>query len=217
MPDIKALIFDFGGVFTDSPFTAVEKFSADIGTTPEKSTEIFFGSYENDGDHPWHQLERGEISLENCREQILALGARHDLEADIYVLFGKMAETGAGAAGREPLMDRVKALKHAGYPLGIITNNVKEFGDTWRGLFTFAIDEVFDFVVDSSAVGVRKPDAKIFQIALDKLPQLHANEILFLDDYQANLNAAATLGLQTQLVQAELQDTLAVLDRLLND
>ena len=57
---VKAVIFDVGGVFTDSPFHAVRDFAESIGATEEQVGDIVFGGYGNDGDHPWHRVERGE-------------------------------------------------------------------------------------------------------------------------------------------------------------
>jgi epoxide hydrolase-like predicted phosphatase len=210
---IKAVLFDFGGVFTDSPFHAVHEFGDDLGVAPEEVTAIVFGSYEHDGDHPWHQLERGEISLENAREVILALGQERELHIDIYDLFARMAGNNAGADEKVPLVDRVRLLKREGYATGIITNNVAEFGEGWRSLIP--VDELFDFVVDSSSVGVRKPDPKIFQLALDQLDGIAAANTVFLDDYQANVDAALALGLQAITVGTDVSATIHELDELL--
>ena len=84
--EIKAVLFDFGGVFTDSPFHAVHAYGEALGIGAREVTGIVFGSYENDGDHPWHQLERGEITLESAREQILNIGLERDARVDIYEL-----------------------------------------------------------------------------------------------------------------------------------
>ena len=214
MPEkIKAVLFDFGGVFTDSPFHAVHAFGEELGVDAGEITRIVFGSYENDGDHPWHQLERGEITLEHCRDQILGLGVKRDLRIDIYDLFGRMAGNNAGADQKQPLVERVRSLKLQGYTTGIITNNVREFGDGWRGLIP--VDELFDFVVDSSSVGVRKPDPRIFEIALAQLGGAAPGQIVFLDDYQANVDAARTLGFQAITVGTDLLATIAQLDELL--
>jgi epoxide hydrolase-like predicted phosphatase len=210
---IEAVLFDFGGVFTDSPFHAVHAYGDDLGISAEDVTAIVFGSYEQDGDHPWHQLERGEISLENAREEILGLGQARDLQVDIYELFGKMAGNNAGADDRLPLVERVRSLKQEGYATGIITNNVAEFGEGWRSLIP--VDELFDFVVDSSSVGVRKPDPRIFQLALDQLDGIAAANAVFLDDYQANVDAARALGLQAISVGTDVSATIRELDELL--
>ena len=210
---IVAVLFDFGGVFTDSPFHAVHEFGRELGVEPTEITGIVFGSYEHDGEHPWHQLERGEITLEDARNEILALGQQRDLEIDIYDLFARMAGNNAGVDQRKPLVDRVRSLRQEGYTTGIITNNVKEFGDGWRGLIP--VDELFDFVVDSSSVGIRKPDPRIFQLALERLGDISAGQVLFLDDYQANVDAARDLGLQAILVDADVLATIDELDILL--
>lgn len=210
---IAAVLFDFGGVFTDSPFHAVDAYGAELGIGAREVTGIVFGSYDQDGDHPWHKLERGEITLDSAREQILVLGQERGLRVDIYELFARMAGNNAGADARQPLVQRVRSLREEGYATGIITNNVREFGDGWRGLVP--IDELFDFVVDSSSAGVRKPDPRIFQIAMDHLDGVSPNEIVFLDDYPANVEAARALGLHSLLVGSDLQATIRELDALL--
>lgn len=210
---IKAVLFDFGGVFTDSPFHAVHAFGEELGIDAGEVTGIVFGSYEQDGDHPWHQLERGEITLEHAREQILALSLERELRVDIYDLFAKMAGNNAGADQKQPLVDRVRSLKEEGYTTGIITNNVAEFGDGWRGLIP--VDELFDLVVDSSSAGVRKPDPRIFEIAMEQLEGIDAGQAVFLDDYQANVDAARQFGLQALLVDADLEAVIGELNDLL--
>lgn len=209
----RAVLFDFGGVFTDSPFHAVNAYGEELGIDARDVTGIVFGSYEHDGDHPWHQLERGEITLDSAREQILALGVERGLRVDIYELFARMAGNNAGADARQPLVERVRSLRNDGYTTGIITNNVKEFGDGWRGLVP--VDELFDFVVDSSSAGVRKPDPRIFQIALGHLDGISPQEVIFLDDYQANVDAALALGLHAIIVTNDLQGTIRELDNAL--
>jgi epoxide hydrolase-like predicted phosphatase len=210
---IRAILFDFGGVFTDSPFHAVHDYGSELGVGSAEVTEIIFGSYENDGDHPWHQLERGEISMENTRDMILELGRKRGLEVDIYELFMRMAGNNAGADNRQVLVERVHGLKREGYPTGLVTNNVAEFGDGWRGLLP--VDELFDFVVDSSAVGVRKPDPKIFEIALGYLEGIAPHETVFLDDYQANVEAARSMGMHAITVTDDLEAVITELDSLL--
>jgi epoxide hydrolase-like predicted phosphatase len=210
---IRALIFDFGGVFTDSPFEAVQVFGEELGLSAAAVTAIVFGSYEQDGDHPWHRLERGEISLESARQEIISLGRERDLEVDIYELFGRMAASGAGVDNRQPLVEKVRSLKSQGYATGIITNNVVEFGDTWRALIP--VEELFDIVVDSSRVGVRKPDPRIFQLALEGLGSIAASQIVFLDDYPANVRAAERLGMRGITVTGDIKAAIDSLDRLL--
>jgi epoxide hydrolase-like predicted phosphatase len=210
---IAAVLFDFGGVFTDSPFEAVAAYGAELGMSAQEVTATVFGSYEQDGDHPWHQLERGEVTLESARQSILSLGQSQGREIDIYDLFARMAADNAGADSKAPLVERVRQLKREGYATGIITNNVAEFGDGWRGLIP--VDELFDFVVDSSSVGIRKPDPRIFHLALERLDSIPAAQTVFLDDYQANVDAARKLGLQAITVTPDVHSTIRDLDQAL--
>ncbi len=210
---IEAFLFDFGGVFTDSPFGAVEDFGRSIGADPRGVSAIVFGSYEHDGEHPWHRLERGEIGLEAAREHILALGRERGLDVDIYRLFARMADNGAGAGARAALVERVRGLRAAGYRTGIITNNVREFGDGWRALIP--VDELFEFVVDSSHVGVRKPDPRIFALALEELGRPDPSRCVFLDDHPANVAAARALGMLAIHVGPDPAVTVDEIERLL--
>jgi putative hydrolase of the HAD superfamily len=208
--ELKAVIFDFGGVFTDSPFHAFSAYGKKIGASEEQVTEIVFGGYAVDGDHPWHQVERGEITLEAAREGIMALGKEHGLEVDIWEVFMAMAENGGGL--REELVDYVPTIRSAGYATGIITNNVVEFRDHWRAMLP--VEELFDFVVDSSEVGVRKPNPAIFEKAL-QIAGLAPEQVLFLDDFEGNIVAARALNIPCILVDGDGAKTVADLDAVL--
>ena len=84
--DLKAVLFDFGGVFTDSPFHAFSAYGEKIGASDKQVSDIVFGGYGVDSDHPWHQVERGEITLEKAREDIMALGSEQGLKVDIWAI-----------------------------------------------------------------------------------------------------------------------------------
>jgi putative hydrolase of the HAD superfamily len=208
--ELKAVFFDFGGVFTDSPFHAFSAYGKKIGASEEQVTEIVFGGYVVDGDHPWHQVERGEITLEAAREGIMALGKEHGLEVDIWEVFMAMAENGGGL--REDLVDYIPAIRGAGYTTGIITNNVVEFRDHWRAMLP--VEELFDFVVDSSEVGMRKPNPAIFEKAL-QIAGLAPEQVLFLDDFEGNIVAAEALNIHCILVDGDGAKTVADLDAVL--
>ena len=208
---ITTLFFDFGGVFTYSPFTAVDDFGVQRGAEPGQFVEIMFGSYHIDGDHPWHRLERGEISMEEARQAILALGRDHGHEVDLYEVFGSLPRDGGL---RSELVDKVGQLKADGYPMAIITNNVREFSDGWRSLF--AVDELFSEVIDSSFEGVRKPDAAIFELAMQRMGNVAPEQSLFLDDHPGNVAAAEALGMQAILVGEDMALVISEIDRHLN-
>jgi epoxide hydrolase-like predicted phosphatase len=207
---LKAVIFDFGGVFTDSPFHAFSAYAERIGATDDQVTEIVFGGYGIDGDHPWHRVERGEISLEAAREGILALGAAQGLNVDIWEVFMAMAENGGGL--RHELVDFVRKIRASGLATGIITNNVVEFREHWRGMLP--VEELFDFVVDSSEVGMRKPNPAIFHKALE-IGGLTPEQVIFLDDFEGNVIAASALDIHSILVDGDGEKTVADLENIL--
>ncbi len=211
---IDVILFDFGGVFTASPFEAVVKFSAGLGMAPAQLTEIVFGSYHADTDHPWHRLERGEISLEQARRLILDGGQPGDVEVDIYQVFAAMVDDMSGDRGvNHQLVEYVTTLAGS-YTLGIVTNNLKEFSDGWRSLIPVA--ELFDFVVDSSEIGMRKPDPAIYHHALAQAGLENPRRALFLDDYLGNVDAAAALGIRALHVDGDQHKTIRDLQQLLD-
>lgn len=206
--DIKVVFFDFGGVFTLSPFSAIADMAEARGATPEQLMHIVFGDYGEDGDHPWHRLERGELSLEDTRLAIQDLGrSQHGLEIDLYELFAAMPRDGGL---RHELVERVSNIKEAGLQTAIITNNVKEFAEGWRSLLP--VDELFDRVFDSCELGIRKPNAEIYRYALDAM-QVRPEQALFLDDFQANVDSARALGIDCIWVREPLEECWRELDQ----
>ncbi len=208
--EIEVVLFDFGGVFTPSPFTAVDALGAEIGARPGQLQTIVFGPYHQDTDHPWHRLERGELALVDARNEIMALGRAEGIEVDPFQVFARMVnEDGA----RDELVARTHALRAAGFRTGLITNNAKEFREGWRKLVP--ADELFEVIVDSSEEGVRKPDPEIFHRTLKRLGGIAPERALFLDDAASNLDAAEALGIRGVLVTEDLSPTLALLDNVL--
>jgi putative hydrolase of the HAD superfamily len=100
---------------------------------------------------------------------------------------------GALEANRE-LFDHLRGVRADGFPLVLCTNNVREWEVRWRAMLP--IDEVFDAVVDSAWVGVRKPDREIYDVALARIG-LPAPDVVFVDDVDVNIEAAAALGMRT--------------------
>ena len=191
-----AVLFDFGGVFMASPFAAVATFGEQhLGLPGTRVLEYVFGQYDQDNDHPWHRLERGEIALDVARQDILDLAARDGHEVDIFRALSALG----GAALREPMVDAVRAARAAGCRTAIVTNNIREFGQGWRRMLP--IDELFDAVIDSHEVGVRKPDPRIYTLALERLGGVEPARTVFLDDFQGNVTAAERLGLRGVLVE----------------
>lgn len=210
MRDVEAVLFDFGGVFTESPFGALAELGTARGVDPVRLLELVFGPYHEDTDHPWHRLERGEVSLLQAREEIIALGAAEGLDTDPFRVFERMGGAGARAA----LVERVRQLRAAGLRTGLVTNNAREFRPAWTRLLP-PLDELFHAVVDSCEVGARKPAAAIFHIALERVGNPPPERVLFLDDFEGNVRAAARLGMRAVQVEPDPAAALALLDQVL--
>jgi epoxide hydrolase-like predicted phosphatase len=186
---VDAVIFDFGGVFVDSPFTAVQSAAADMGVAPDVMVEMVFGSYDQDTDHAWHRLERGEIALEQARAEIIAASLAAGLpELDPVHLLVALA----GGGIRTEMVEFCRSLRERGIATGLLTNNAIEFAAFWRPLLP--LDELFDDVVDSSEVGMRKPDERIYRLSLERLG-VAAHEAAFIDDAAGNVEGARRVGL----------------------
>jgi len=208
---IKAILFDFGGVLTPSPFSTLRAWHAEQGLDPAAALRTLFGPYDQDTDHPWHQLERGEISAADAMRRIKASAADQGFDVDPLEVFRAV---GRNFGIRKDVVAKVLALRAAGYLTALITNNVREYADGWRGLIPAA--DMFDLVLDSSAVGMRKPDPRIYRMALQQLG-VGASESVFLDDAPGNVEAARTLGIHAILVEDDPSSALAELDRVLGD
>lgn len=207
---ITAVLFDFGGVFTHSPFAAVDEYAGSIGAGAEEIHRLVFGAYDRDSDHPWHRMERGELTLDEGRREIAGLSREAGREVDIFEVLALLGRGGGGV--RQALVDYTRELNKDGYILGIITNNLREFRDGWRSLVP--VDELFHFVVDSSEIGMRKPDPAIYRHALERAG-VEPPGAVFLDDAPGNVRAAADLGLHAIHVSADERRTIAELRALL--
>jgi len=207
---IRAVIWDYGGVFSGSPFGAMAGVAREMGVDPERYLEIVFGPYDHDTDHPWHRLERGETTLERARAEIIEIGRRDGIDSDPFHLFTAMSRGGGGPRGE--VVDFARELKGSGLRSALVTNNALEFREYWRR--SIPLDELFHHVIDSSEVGLRKPDPKIFELALDRLG-VEASSAVFLDDYAGNVEAARRVGIRGVLVTDDYQGALAELARLL--
>jgi putative hydrolase of the HAD superfamily len=92
-----------------------------------------------------------------------------------------------------PVVHRIRRLRDEGLTLGLLTNNVKEFGSAWRA--TIPVEELFDVVVDSSEVGLRKPDRRIYLVTCERLA-VKPSSAVFVDDNLENVAAARAVGME---------------------
>ncbi|HSO95050.1 MAG TPA: HAD-IA family hydrolase [Acidimicrobiia bacterium] len=193
---IEAVIFDYGGVISARFLRDLHVFEDEMGYPRGSVEELMFGPSAADGGdtvHDFHRLERGELALVDYLQGLErrapdVLGRPLDLEA--YRAFA-----GASAvAVHWPVVHCIRRLLDLPLRLALLTNNVREFGNAWRA--TFPVDELFAVVVDSSAVGMRKPDPAIYTHTCEVLG-VAASAAVFLDDNRDNIDAAAALGLET--------------------
>lgn len=209
---IEAVFWDFGGVFTGSPFH-LDDYARSLGTTNDRLLEHVFGRYEANGDHPWHRLERGEGTLAEALEAADESFRADGIEGFTSEGFFKAMSGTSSEERRDKAVAKVRELNEAGIRQAIITNNAKEFGDMWRQLIP--VDELFEKVIDSSAVGMRKPDPAIYQLALERMDVSRPESSAFLDDFEPNVAAARDLGMHGVLVGDDIVHALTELDRIL--
>jgi epoxide hydrolase-like predicted phosphatase len=208
---IEAVLLDFGGVFTTSPFEALRSLADDRQIDFDEAMSVMFGPYDRDTDHPWHCLERGELDLESCREAVRVAAEEAGFELDLFAVLERM---GSGGGVRPDVVERVAAIRAGGRVTALVTNNAAEFRVLWRSLVP--LDDLFDAVVDSSEVGIRKPDPRIFLHTLDQLGNVDAANSVFLDDYEGNVIAARRLGMHGIVVDPDHVPAFDELDLLLD-
>ena len=199
---IAAVLFDLTGVLTTSPWPHL---TAAAGG----NVELLVGAYHEDGDHPWHRLERGEIGFAEWFQDVSALAAAAGVELDL----SPMAALRDEMVVYPHVIERVLELRRDGYKTALVTNNVREGSNMWRSLLD--VDALFDVVIDSSAVGLRKPNPAIFELTLRELGVDDPATAVFLDDLASNVTAAAAVGMHAILVGDPPDAALAELDALL--
>ena len=205
---IEAVLFDLHGVLTSSPWAALASVASDDESDQAAALELMLGDYAADTDHPWHRLERGEIPMQEYGMAVMALAA----EAGVALDFSKLRGFSERIQVNDAVLARVRALREEGYRTALVTNNVKELASGWRQMFP--ADELFEVIVDSSEVGVRKPNPAIFTLALERLGGVSPECAVFLDDAEGNVEGARRAGLHAILVD-DPAEALVALDELL--
>jgi epoxide hydrolase-like predicted phosphatase len=208
--NFDAVMWDFGGVFSPSPFTTIETIGREKGHDPALFFGAIFGPYDADTDHPWHRLERGEIDFMSARESIIEIAKADGMDADPLELFTRMGEEGGGM--RAEVVSLATDVKRRGFQTAIVTNNAKEFRENWTK--SVPIDEICHEIIDSSEIGIRKPDRRIFEVALLKLGGIDPTRAIFVDDFAANVEAAEALGMRGVLMKDDYLPALEEVERL---
>jgi putative hydrolase of the HAD superfamily len=210
---LRAVITDWGGVMTNPLPETVRAWIEADGIDYDSYVAVMRGwvngayGAEPEGEpNPIHALERGECTIEDFEQRLAALIVRQD--GGPVTAAGLLGRMFAATAMSDPMHDVLRAVHDAGVPTALLSNSWG-LADYPRHLFP----EMFDAVVISAEVGMRKPEERIFRHAADLLG-VGLAECVFIDDIKANVVAAEALGM-TGLVHTEAAETAARLGELL--
>lgn len=197
---VDAVIFDLGGVImrNGGPRDFTQQYP---NHDPGYIAELIMGPHHLDTDHPWHQVERGEITFAQCREMTQQLLADAGVSRPVNPTNdSSTARSSFAFELNDDMVAFIHDLRDAHIPTAILTNNVREFRQWWWPLLDF--ESLFTTIVDSHEVGMRKPNPAIYQLTLDRLGVV-ATRAAFLDDLHANVVAASEVGLHGILVEQD--------------
>lgn len=198
---IKAILWDFGGVLTTSPFEAFNRFEIEHDLPPDFIRGI---NATNPEHNAWAQFESSSIGFDEFDEKFAEESARqgHRIQGRqvVELLSGQL----------RPRM--VETLKHckASFQVACITNNLKTGAgpamarSPERAGQMAAVMDLFDVVVESSVEGVRKPNPRIYELTCERLGVAPTGTV-FLDDLGVNLKPARAMGMHTIKVLSEEQ------------
>jgi putative hydrolase of the HAD superfamily len=189
VPDVRnALLVDYGGVLTTSVSRSFRAFCVDLGLPSELAKEAFVEAYSGDGDAgPVHRMETGEISVDEFSVGLAeVLSRRSGVQVPHEGLIGRLF---ALMEPDEVMLTAVAAARREGVRTGLLSNS-------W-GVDAYPRErfgELFDVVVISGEVGLRKPDPAIFALAAERIGT-EAADCVFVDDLEANIVAAEATGM----------------------
>jgi putative hydrolase of the HAD superfamily len=186
----RAVICDFGGVLTTPLIESFLHYQEQSGVSFEEVVTAMHRLSEKTGKNPLYELEKGLLTEEDFRRSIEEeMGGGADLSslADLY--FEHLQPN-------TPMIEFVRGLRvERDLRTALLTNNVREWEPKWRAMLP-EIDEVFEFVVDSAFVGIRKPDPAIYELTVERLGDgIVAGDCIFIDDIEVNIEAAESLGM----------------------
>jgi putative hydrolase of the HAD superfamily len=186
---IRAVISDFGGVLTTPLSAGVLAYQEEAGVSLEALGQAMQRATEDHGEHPLIALERGEIpEAEFARRLAEQLDDSFDL-ARLRELYFERIER------NPPMIRYLGELRGRGLRTALLTNNVREWEPLWRAKLP-ELEEIFEVVVDSAFVGMRKPEPRIYELTLQRLGDgLRAEECVFVDDLEVNCEGARALGM----------------------
>ncbi|MEO1061604.1 MAG: HAD family phosphatase [Actinomycetota bacterium] len=191
-PSLRAVVFDFGGVLITPITRTFSRLADSLGIDGPTMREIFMGPLDRTTDHPWQQAEQGRLAVADIQDRLPPYAAAHGVE-----LAGDEMTRLLGTQHFEvvdEMVDAVRRSRDRGRQTALLTNTFVEFRPTLEQVLDLSL---FDVVVESSAIGARKPDVEAYRATMDALDVDRPDEAVFLDDFGPNLDAAAAFGLRT--------------------
>ena len=187
MTPIRAVISDFGGVLTNPLWEAFAGWNENVGADPGVLGQALQKAAEERGDHPLYELEKGRLTESEFSAIVQAqLPPGIELAGFREIYFSHLH-------ANEPMIDLMRRCRDRGLRMAMLTNNVREWEPLWRA--KLPVDEIFEVVVDSAFVGMRKPEPEIYELTLERLGDVRAEECVFIDDVDVNCEAARALGM----------------------
>jgi len=187
---VEAVIWDFGGVLTSSPFDAFARFEAERGLPIDIIRRT---NAANHFENAWAKFERAEVDLDTFDElfaaESRALGAEVRGKDVLPLLSGDL---------RPEMVEALRRVKQS-FKTGCITNNLpaNAIGSaSGRTLYVAEVMALFDHVIESAKIGLRKPDPKIYRMMTETLG-VDPNNCVYLDDLGVNLKPAREMGMTT--------------------
>lgn len=215
---VRVVISDFGGVLTNPLEEAFLAWQTESGVPLEDLGAAMVAIGERTGENPLYKLERGEMTEPDFERLIEdELRGRAGLEQARFVDFSEFYFSQLHL--NQPFVDFLREYKSGGGRLAMLTNNVREWEPRWRSMLP--VDELFETVVDSGFVGMRKPEREIFELthervaALPGLADVAPSECVLVDDFEHNCAAAVDFGFQAVRYVGEADDVIGQVRRLL--
>lgn len=188
-PSFRAVLWDFGGVITTSPFEAFDRYERENGLPADFIRGL---NAANHHDNAWAKFERSQVPFDEfCvlyEAEAEAAGHRIDARAVVGCLSGDVRPEMVAALG---------TIREHGFKQACLTNNFFRFDDAAPpSRDRSGILDLFDVIVESSVVGVRKPEVEFYRIACEKLG-IEPEQAVMLDDLGVNLKPAKEMGMTT--------------------
>ena len=190
----KAIIWDFGGVITSSPFEAFNSFEEANGLPKDIIRTI---NSENPDTNAWAKFESNSITIDVFNDLFLK-----EAKAKGFDIKGRDIIKLLKGSIRKNMVSFLRELK-SDFKLGCITNNVKSSSEENNDNETKEAMSLFDHIIESSIVGIRKPNPEIYMMSCDAL-KVSPDQCIYLDDLGINLKPARELGMTTiKVIQPE--------------